>query len=58
MEMVKKRSSFSIFSITRGCVTLVALPFTLEKYLKAKEEVLWKLKYFNICKKYNLQKIF
>jgi hypothetical protein len=32
------------------------LPFTLEKYLKAKEEELWKLKYFTACKKYNLQK--
>jgi hypothetical protein len=31
-----------------------ALPFTLKKYLKAKEE-LWKLKYFTI-QKYNLQK--
>jgi hypothetical protein len=34
----------------------VALPFTLEKYLKAKEEESWKLKYFTACKKYNLQK--
>jgi hypothetical protein len=34
----------------------VALPFTLKsKYLKAKEEELWKLKYFTI-QKYNLQK--
>jgi hypothetical protein len=32
----------------------VALPFTLKKYLKAKEE-LWKLKYFT-RPKYNLQK--
>jgi hypothetical protein len=31
MEMVKKRSSFLIFSITRVCVTLVTLPFTLKK---------------------------
>jgi len=33
----------------------VALPFTLKKYLKAKEE-LWKLKYFTM-QKYNLPKI-
>jgi hypothetical protein len=32
----------------------VALPFTLKKYLKAKEK-LWKLKYLTM-KKYNLQK--
>jgi hypothetical protein len=32
----------------------VALPFTLKKYLKAKEE-LWKFKYF-IMQKYNLPK--
>jgi hypothetical protein len=30
---------------------IVALPFTLKsKYLKAKEEELWKLKYFTIAK--------
>jgi hypothetical protein len=33
----------------------VALPFTLKRYLHAKEE-LWKLKYFNM-QKINLQKI-
>ncbi len=33
----------------------VALPFTFQKYLKAKEE-LWKLKYFTM-QNYNLQKI-
>jgi hypothetical protein len=33
----------------------VALPFTLKKYLKAKEE-LWKLKYFTMQKYINLQK--
>jgi hypothetical protein len=33
----------------------VALPFYIEKYLKAKEEI-WKLKYFTM-QKYNLQKI-
>jgi hypothetical protein len=36
---------------TKGYVTTVALPFTLKKYLKAKEE-LWKLKYFTIAKLY------
>jgi hypothetical protein len=42
---------------TKGCVTLVALPFTLLKsILKAKEE-LWKLEYFTM-QKYNFQKIF
>jgi hypothetical protein len=34
----------------------MALPFTLKKYLKAKEEELCKLKYFTM-KKYNRQKI-
>jgi hypothetical protein len=34
----------------------VALPFTLKKYLKAKEEELWKLKYFMMQKLYNLKK--
>jgi hypothetical protein len=28
----------------------VALPFTLKKHLKAKEEELWKLKYFTMQK--------
>jgi hypothetical protein len=37
---------------TRGVSHCVALPFTLKKDLKAKEE-LWKLKYF-IMQKYNL----
>jgi len=32
----------------------VALPLTLKKYPKAKEEELWKLKYFTMPK-YNLQ---
>jgi hypothetical protein len=36
-------------------VHTVALPFTLKPYLKAKEEELWKLKYFTLPK-YNLQK--
>jgi hypothetical protein len=34
-----------------------ALPFTLKKYLKANEELLWKLKYFNMQKLYNLSKM-
>ncbi len=46
-------------SKNKGCVThIVALPFTLKKYLflkKAKEE-LWKLKLFYNAEKYNLQK--
>jgi hypothetical protein len=33
----------------------MALPFTLKKYLKAKEK-LWKLKYFTMQKYNNLQK--
>jgi len=36
-------------NLTRGVAHCVALPFTLKKYLKAKEE-LWKLKYFTIAK--------
>jgi hypothetical protein len=28
----------------------MGLPFTLKKYLKAKEEELWKLKYFTMAK--------
>ncbi len=39
----------------QGVCHTVALPFTLKKHLKAKEE-LWKLKYFTM-QKYNLQKI-
>jgi hypothetical protein len=38
---------------TEVCHTPLALPFTLKKDLKAKEE-LWKLKYFTM-QKYNLQ---
>jgi hypothetical protein len=32
------------------CVTLSPLPFYIKKYLKAKEEELWKLKYFTMQK--------
>jgi len=37
------------------CHTM-ALPFTFKKYIKAKEEELWKLKYFT-SQKYDLQKV-
>jgi hypothetical protein len=33
----------------------MASPFYIKKYVKAKEEELWKLKYFTM-QKYNLQK--
>ncbi len=36
----------------QGVCHIVALPFTLKKYVKAKEEELWKLKYFTIAKIY------
>jgi hypothetical protein len=39
----------------QGVRHIVALPFTLKNYLKAKQK-LWKLKYFT-TQKYNLQKI-
>jgi hypothetical protein len=39
----------------QGVCYTMALPFTIKKYLKAKEE-LWKLKYFTM-QKYNLSKI-
>jgi hypothetical protein len=41
--------------LEQGVCHIVALPFTIKKYLNAKEE-LWKLKYFSM-QKYNLQKI-
>jgi hypothetical protein len=40
---------------TRG-VSHCGLAIYMKKYLKAKEEELWKLKYFTM-QKYNLQKI-
>jgi len=52
-------STIHVYSgYNKGCVIhIVALPFTLKSILiKAKEEELWKLKYFTI-QKYNLQKI-
>jgi hypothetical protein len=39
--------------IKQGVSHTMALPFTIKKYLKAKEE-LWKLKYITM-QKYNLQ---
>jgi len=41
----------------KGCVTTVALPFTLKRYLKAKEE-LWKYKYFPMQKNIIFKKKF
>ncbi len=40
--------------IKQGVCHTLALPFTLKRYLKAKEE-LWKLKYFTM-QEYNLKK--
>jgi hypothetical protein len=34
----------------QGVCHIVALPFTIKKYLKAKEEELWKLEYFTMPK--------
>jgi hypothetical protein len=49
--MIEKFKQKQFANKTRGCVTLsVALPFTLKKYLQAKEEELWKLKYFTMQK--------
>jgi hypothetical protein len=42
--------------LEQGVCHTVALPFTLKKYIKAKEEELWKLKYFTMQKYYNLSK--
>jgi hypothetical protein len=51
-----KWESFSYLKKTQGVCQTVALPFTLKKYLKAKEEEeLWKSKYFTVAK-YNLPK--
>jgi hypothetical protein len=49
--MVRQLNSFASKweEINKGFLTLVALPFILKKYLKAKEE-LWKLKYFTMQK--------
>jgi hypothetical protein len=44
-----------MYVLTRG-VSHCGLAIYLKKYCKAKEEELWKLKYFTM-QKYNLQKI-
>jgi hypothetical protein len=43
-----------VWRSNKGVCHTMALPFTIKKYLKAKEEELWKLKYFTM-QKYNLQ---
>jgi hypothetical protein len=43
--------------LKQGVCHTMPLPSTLNKYIKAKEEELWKLKYFTM-QKYNLPKIF
>jgi hypothetical protein len=40
----------------QGVCHTVAFAISIKKYLKAKKEALWKLKYFTM-QKYNLQKI-
>ncbi len=35
--------------MNKVCITTMALPFTLKRYFKTKEE-LWKLKYFTMQK--------
>jgi hypothetical protein len=47
-------SPFSIKDLTRGVCHIVASPFPLRKYFKAKED-LWRFKYFTMQKVYNLQ---
>jgi len=44
-----------VHKFNKGCVTLCGLAIYIKKYLKAKEDLLWKLKYFTM-QKYNLQK--
>jgi hypothetical protein len=39
-----------ISQTNKGCVTLCGLAIYIKKDLKAKEEELWKLKYFTIAK--------
>jgi hypothetical protein len=53
---VGKKNVFDKLKKQGVCHTM-ALPFTFKKkHLKAKEEELWKLKYFTM-QKYNVQKI-
>jgi hypothetical protein len=47
---------FKIVNVNKGCVTLWPCHFTFKKYLKAKEEELWNLKYFTMQKHITLQK--
>jgi hypothetical protein len=53
---MKHRACLGDLSVTKTkqvVCHIVSLPFTLKRYLKAKEE-LWKFKYFTM-QKYNLQ---
>jgi hypothetical protein len=43
-------------SLTTRGVSHCGLAIYMKNYLKAKEEELWKLKYYFTMKKYNLQK--
>jgi hypothetical protein len=55
MVSIKPKVLFPNHGLTRG-VSHYGLAIYIKKYLKAKEEELWKLKYFTI-QKYNLPKI-
>jgi hypothetical protein len=50
----QNKNMYQMGNCKHGVCHSVALPFTLKKYLKAKEEI-WKFKYFTM-QKYNLQK--
>jgi len=44
-------------NFNKGCITIVALPFTLKSILRQKKKKNYgKLKYISPCKKYNLPK--
>jgi hypothetical protein len=47
----------SHWHLKQGVCHTVALPYTLKRIFKAKEEELWKLKYFTMQKYINLQTI-
>jgi hypothetical protein len=50
--------TLSLYRVNKGVCQTVALAIYIQKYLKAKEEEeLWKLKYFTIMQKHNLQNI-
>jgi hypothetical protein len=51
-----KRKIIQCYSHKQRVCHTAALPFTLKRYLKSKEE-LWKLKYFTMHKYINLLKI-